>query len=69
LFFKKNEGEGKKHKNDGFVLSFSCLRGVRIRGGKEDNDHKQSSSSIFRKSVKDQEKNMKMTILCHHLRV
>jgi hypothetical protein len=46
----------KKHKNDGYVSSFSCLKGMRIRGGKEDDDHRSSSSSIFRKSVKDQGK-------------
>jgi len=44
----------KKHKNNGSMLSFSCLKGVKIRGGKEDDDHESSSSSIFHKNVKDQ---------------
>jgi hypothetical protein len=44
----------KKHKNNGSMLSFSCLKGVKIRGGKKEDDHRSSSSSIFRKSIKDQ---------------
>ncbi len=38
------------------MSSISCLKGVKIRGGKEDDDHKSSSFSIFHKSVKDQGK-------------
>jgi hypothetical protein len=41
----------KKHKDDNFMLSSSCLRRVRIReGGKDDNIHRLLLFFVFHKS-------------------
>ncbi len=55
-FTRTMKAREKNHENDDFVLSFSYLRGVRIKGGKEDDDHRSSSSSIFCKNIKNQGK-------------
>ncbi len=63
-FTRTMKAREKKHKNDDYVSSFSCLRRMRIRGGKEDDDHRSSLSSIFHKSVKDQGKKTWRRQLC-----
>jgi hypothetical protein len=53
-FIRTKKARRKKHKDDNFVLSFLCLRGVRVGGHKDIDNHRSLSFFIFHRSDKGQ---------------
>jgi hypothetical protein len=64
-FTKTTKAKGKKHEDDGFVASSSCLRKTRtIGGGENDNNHILLLSSVFHRSEKGHKKITQKQWLC-----
>ncbi len=70
FFIKMMKAKNKRHKDNGFYCHLVCPRGARIKGGKDNDNHRSSSSFVFHRNDKGQHKKETKTMaLCRRLHV